>query len=210
MTEIYNKLSEIQQNLNAPKNQFNSFGKYKYRNCEDILEALKPLLGECCVTLSDEMVMVGERFYIKATAFLWSEGSSIGVSAYARESLDKKGMDSAQITGAASSYARKYALNGLFLIDDNKDADTDENTVQQNNPQAQQQYQDDDKPWYNDLDKDYGEISDQIVSGKKTAKQIIEHLCKSFKVNKEVRASIKDMVSDNNDVIDTEQPNHQG
>ena len=119
-------LAAIQQKLKAPKNQFNSFGKYNYRNCEDILEAVKPLLGEAVVLLSDEIIMVGDRVYVKATATLRFEELSVSVSASARESLDKKGMDSAQITGAASSYARKYALNGLFLIDDTKDADSGE------------------------------------------------------------------------------------
>jgi len=134
------KLSEIQQKLKAPKNQRNTFGNYNYRNCEDILEALKPLLGESIVTISDEIVQIGDRFYVKATARFMEDANTgeVGsinwmykvkeVTAYARESLEKKGMDSAQITGAASSYARKYALNGLFLIDDTKDADHDDNS----------------------------------------------------------------------------------
>ena len=120
---------QIQSELKAPKGQYNSFGKYKYRSCEDILEAVKPLCVKYGVilTLSDEIVQVGERYYIKATANLSKEGcSDVSVTAYAREALDKKGMDDSQITGTASSYARKYALNGLFCIDDTKDADTDE------------------------------------------------------------------------------------
>ena len=121
-------LNKIQRELKAPKNQMNNFGNYKYRSCEDILEAVKPLLGEATLTLSDEMVMLGDRFYVKATATLNEKGtfgvsSGASCSAFARESLEKKGMDTAQITGAASSYARKYALNGLFCIDDTKDAD---------------------------------------------------------------------------------------
>lgn len=123
---ILEKLSDIQTRLNAPKNQFNSFGKYKYRSCEGILEALKPLLKEhaLSVTLSDEIVQVGNRIYVKATASLSDiEGGTTTASAYAREPEIKKGMDDSQITGAASSYARKYALNGLFCIDDVKDAD---------------------------------------------------------------------------------------
>lgn len=123
------ELLQIQSELKAPKGQYNSFGKYKYRSCEDILEAVKPLCVKYGVilTLSDEIVQVGERYYIKATARLRKEGGSdILVTAYAREALDKKGMDDSQITGTASSYARKYALNGLFCIDDTKDADTDE------------------------------------------------------------------------------------
>lgn len=122
-------LNEIQQKLKAPKGQKNTFGDYKYRSCEDILEAVKPLLGESTLTLSDEIVQIGDRYYIKATAALRKgDTDRISVTAYARESDVKKGMDSAQVTGAASSYARKYALNGLFCIDDTKDPDTDANT----------------------------------------------------------------------------------
>lgn len=116
----------IQQELNVPKGRFNSFGKYKYRSCEDILVAVKPLLGKTNSTLnlSDEMVAVGNRIYVKATATLLTEdGKTYRASAYAREDETKKGMDGAQITGSASSYARKYALNGLFSIDDTKDTD---------------------------------------------------------------------------------------
>lgn len=122
-------LLQIQSELKAPKGQYNSFGKYKYRSCEDILEAAKPICAKYGVvlTLSDELVNIGERYYIKATARLVDdEGNSEAVTAYAREEETKKGMDGSQITGTASSYARKYALNGLFLIDDTKDADTDE------------------------------------------------------------------------------------
>lgn len=127
---IYEKLSSIQNELKAPKGNHNSFGNYKYRSAEDILEAVKPLLkaNKLVLTLSDELVQVGERYYIKATARLINTEAleSVEVDAYARESLNKKGMDDSQITGTASSYARKYAMNGLFNIDDTKDADTDE------------------------------------------------------------------------------------
>lgn len=122
------QLTRIQQNLKAPKNQFNDFGKYKYRSCEDILEAVKPLLNGCLLTISDEVVEIGGRVYVKATATFVTDNNTISVSAFARESETKKGMDDSQITGSASSYARKYALNGLFLIDDTKDADTMDNT----------------------------------------------------------------------------------
>ena len=127
------QLIEIQKELKAPKGQYNSFGKYKYRSAEDILEAVKPLLHKygCQLTLSDDIVLVGDRFYVKATASITADGEAVSVSAFAREDLDKKGMDGSQITGTASSYARKYALNGLFLIDDTKDADTDEFANQQ-------------------------------------------------------------------------------
>jgi len=123
---IYNKLNQIQTRLNAPKNQYNSFGKYKYRSCEDILEGLKPLLKEQGVSLiiSDDIMLVGDRYYVKATATLFDGENIVSTSAMARESKEKKGMDSAQVTGSTSSYARKYALNGLFAIDDSKDSDT--------------------------------------------------------------------------------------
>lgn len=128
---IIEKLAIIQQELIAPKNQFNSFGKYNYRSCEDILEGLKPCLKKvnAAVTVTDEIVLVGERYYVKATAILHdAEGAGkIVNTAYAREEDSKKGMDASQVTGATSSYARKYALNGLFCIDDVKDADTRDN-----------------------------------------------------------------------------------
>lgn len=135
MSELYKKVQEIQTHLKAPKNLYNSFGKYKYRNAEGICEAVKPLLAEhgLILTLSDELVAVGERYYVKATATICSDvEEKLSVSAFARESFDKKGMDDSQITGTASSYARKYALNGLFLLDDTKDADTDEYSNENN------------------------------------------------------------------------------
>ena len=130
------KLIRIQQELKAPKGQFNSFGKYKYRSCEDILEAVKPLLDkyQVALTLSDEITEVGSRIYVRATANLFDGESDEAYTnvAWAREDDVKKGMDGSQITGTASSYARKYCLNGLFLIDDTKDADTDEYQKQNN------------------------------------------------------------------------------
>lgn len=125
---IYEKLLLIQSELKAPKSQYNSFGKYNYRNCEDILEAFKPLGAKynAAVMISDEIVLIGERYYVKATAKLidTENGASIENIAFAREEEKKAGMDSSQITGSCSSYARKYALNGLFAIDDTKDSDT--------------------------------------------------------------------------------------
>lgn len=122
------RLIEIQKELKAPKGQYNSFGKYKYRNCEDILEAVKPLLAarDLFITLNDDIIAVNERYYVKATATIFdNEGKEIAhTTAYAREEESKKGMDGSQVTGASSSYARKYALNGLFAIDDTKDSDT--------------------------------------------------------------------------------------
>lgn len=127
---IVEKLMRIQTEIKAPKNLYNNFGKYHYRNAEGICEAVKPYLQKekCALTLKDEIVEVGNRIYVKATATLVDCETNIEfeTTAYARESLEKKGMDDSQITGTASSYARKYALNGLFLLDDTKDADTDE------------------------------------------------------------------------------------
>lgn len=124
------KLMRIQTEIKAPKNLYNSFGKYKYRNAEGICEAVKPYLAKenVSLTLMDEIVEIGGRVYVKAYAMLrdCESPESISVSAFAREASEKKGMDDSQITGTASSYARKYALNGLFLLDDTKDADTDE------------------------------------------------------------------------------------
>ena len=128
MNELNKKLAAIQKELKAPKSQFNSFGNYNYRSCEDILEAVKPLLGDISLTISDEVVNIGDRYYVKAHATIDDGDHFISAIAYAREPESKKGMDESQITGATSSYARKYALNGLFAIDDTKDADTQDNT----------------------------------------------------------------------------------
>jgi len=116
-------LNKIQKELKAPKGQYNSFGKYYYRNCEDILEAVKPLLGEGTLILEDEVVNIGNHNYVKATAVLKEGDEIVSATAYAREAVDQKGMNDSQITGSTSSYARKYALNGLFCIDDTKDSD---------------------------------------------------------------------------------------
>lgn len=125
---VYEKLANVQAALKAPKGQYNSFGKYKYRSCEDIVESVKPLLKQngLLLTMTDEIVNIGERFYVKAFAQIidTADGAVITVSALAREEDSKKGMDGSQVTGASSSYARKYALNGLFAIDDNKDSDS--------------------------------------------------------------------------------------
>ena len=128
MSKAYAKLMAIQQELKAPKNQKNTFGGYNYRSCEDILEALKPLLSKnnATITISDSLEMLGHRYYVKATAKLIcvESGEYAESTAYAREAEDRKGMDTSQVTGSTSSYARKYALNGLFAIDDVKDADS--------------------------------------------------------------------------------------
>ena len=205
MSEIYKKLAEIQQALNAPKGQWNDFSNFHYRSCEDILEALKPLLGDYSVTLSDEMVMLGERFYVKATAALRNEGASICMHAFAREAENKKGMDSGQLTGATSSYARKYALNGLFLIDDNKDADSHDNSEPSRQKTTLElgagkasagQAEELEKPWYNDFDKHKDMMREQISGGQTTPDQIMTNLCDRYKVNKDVRAKIKGLANE--------------
>lgn len=134
---IFEKLQAVQTELKVPKGQYNDFGKYKYRSCEDILEAVKPVLAahRAAITVGDELCLIGERYYIKAIARFWdidTPAENIENTAYAREPEAKKGMDESQITGTASSYARKYALGGLLLIDDTKDADTNEYTTQIN------------------------------------------------------------------------------
>lgn len=133
MSDFMKAVAKIQKELKAPKNQRNKFGNYNYRNQEDILEAVKPLLGDLVLTVNDEMVVMGTehntRVYVKSTATITDGTNSISNSAFAREAVEQKGMADAQLTGATSSYARKYALNGLFLIDDTKDADSDEVTA---------------------------------------------------------------------------------
>lgn len=125
MKKIYSELSRIQQELKAPKNLYNNFGKYKYRNAEGILEAVKPILNGLSLIINDDLQYIGNRYYIKATATLTDGEESVSASAFAREDETKKGMDGCQITGACSSYARKYALNALLMIDDSKDSDDD-------------------------------------------------------------------------------------
>jgi len=127
---LIERLAKIQKNLVAPKSQRNNFGKYNYRSCEDILEGLKLVLDGLVVTISDDITVIADRVYVKATVTLTDGENSITNTALAREALTKKGMDESQITGACSSYARKYALNGMFLIDDNKDADSMDNKKQ--------------------------------------------------------------------------------
>lgn len=125
MENLITKLTKVQAGLKAPKGQFNKFGNYAYRSCEDILEAVKPLLLEngLLLTITDDLVMVGNRIYIKATVKVTDGKNSVENTAFAREEESKKGMDGSQVTGASSSYARKYALNGMFCIDDTKDSD---------------------------------------------------------------------------------------
>lgn len=198
-----NKLQEIQHRLKAPKGQYNSFGKYKYRSCEDILEAVKPILNEvgCTLTLSDEPMLIGDRYYIKATVRLRGEGIDEVVTAYARESETKTGMDASQITGTASSYARKYALNGLFCIDDTKDADTDEYANQTAKKQApaptpapekkkEKQVFDSSHPhWQTALDA--------MVAGKGSLKELQQHYIISASVEKAITDYLNEHIKHN-------------
>ena len=181
MADLVKKLATIQSRLKAPKNQYNSFGKYKYRSCEDILEALKPLANEqgCTITIEDSPIMVGEWHYIQATATLSDGYNSKSVKAYARESETKSGMDSSQITGTASSYARKYALNGLFAIDDTKDADTMDNR-QKTEPKAETD------PTANELAK----VKAQLKQAKTGAE--INSVYKPY-LNSELRAQVYEL-----------------
>lgn len=138
--KLHEKLLAIQTKLKAPKGQYNKFGNFNYRSAEDILEAVKPLNAEqgVLLTITDEIKEIGGRVYVVATATVTDGTDELKVSAFAREPENKKGMDESQITGATSSYARKYALNGLYAIDDNKDADTDEHKQQQDNAPKKQ------------------------------------------------------------------------
>lgn len=150
MGNLKEKLMEVQSELKAPKGQFNLFGKYKYRSCEDVLEALKPLLKKqgLILIITDDIKMIGDRFYIQANVTLsdTETGDVLNCSAFAREEENKKGMDGSQVTGAASSYARKYALNGMFCIDDNKDFDDSANDQNKAKKMEQQPQQTTDKP----------------------------------------------------------------
>ena len=155
------------------------------------MEAVKPLLEkrEAHLILTDEMINAGDRFYIKATATVWQGDKEIAsATGYAREALTKKGMDDSQITGTASSYARKYALNGLFAIDDAKDADTDEHQNQQDKSPDKPE---DDKPWYNDFEQHKDMMSDKIGDGESTADEIIANLRKNYKVSRKTAEQIK-------------------
>ena len=158
------ELIAIQSELKAPKSQFNKFGGYKYRKAEDILEAVKPLLAKqkCTLIITDDVVLIGNRIYVKATATIKNEkGECETTTGWAREEETKKGMDGSQITGASSSYARKYALNGLFAIDDNADSDTTNDGQQQTQQQAQTQARQQATPQYhtNDLNEGLAYLS---------------------------------------------------
>ena len=203
--DVYEKLHEVQQKLEAPKNQYNSFGKYNYRSNEDILNALKPILSavNAVVVQSDDVVSIGSRNYIKATStFICVETKeTVSNTAIARESETKKGMDDAQITGSTSSYARKYSLNGLFAIDDTKDPDTQKppNGDTKKPPTGAQQ-QNNDKPWLNEKDRDgntletYKQVETAIKSGKMTVNQLFN----SFKISKLLQEKLRKLEPNNN------------
>ena len=173
------ELIAIQSELNAPKTLFNKFGGYHYRSAETILEALKPLLKKhgCYLTISDDVVIVGERYYTKASLTLKNlEGVEVCVTAFAREEESKKGMDGSQITGASSSYARKYALNGMFAIDDTKDAD-------ENN--THEEKKDDGKPWLNKGTPQFDAAHKYVIEGGSIA-----DVEKKYKLSKEVKEQL--------------------
>ena len=171
--EFIEKIVAIQSELKAPKGQYNSFGKYNYRSCEDILEGVKPLLTKhgLVLTIQDSIDLIGDRFYVKATATITDGKDEISTSAYARESLDKKGMDASQVTGATSSYARKYALNGLLAIDDTKDADTMDNSKK---PVQQTQ-----ETVYN-----WNSLKTRAVQGGISEEELVHYVTETFKVSK--------------------------
>ena len=184
---IYEKLAIIQSKLKAPKSQFNKFGNYNYRNCEDILEALKPLETETktVVILTDDLVEIGNRHYVKATATLadTEKIDFICVTSYAREEESKKGMDGSQVTGAASSYARKYALNGLFGIDDNKDSDTTNKGAQgeEKLPEKPKEYK------CNDCGKPFADFTD--TKGKKWTAGQVYHMAEGKNTDGKARCN---------------------
>lgn len=167
------RVGDIQHKLKAPKGQYNSFGKYNYRSCEDILEGVKPLLKEhnLALLIDDEIVQIGERYYVKATAKITDGREVVSATAYAREPDTKKGMDESQITGATSSYARKYALNALLCIDDTKDADTMDNSKK---PVQQTQ-----ETVYN-----WNSLKTRAVQGGISEDDLVHYVTETFKVSK--------------------------
>lgn len=189
-------LTAIQNELKAPKNQYNSFGKYKYRSCEDILEAVKPLLKkhDCTLTITDEVIEVGGMVFIEAQCVLLSGDDEVIVRAQAGIDPNRKGMDIAQSFGSSSSYARKYALNGLFLIDDTKDADaTNDHGKTQNAPVQKQTTPPTPKAEriiVNEGDENFMKIVQGVASGKATIKQALD----KFNISEQVEASLKEKI----------------
>lgn len=188
------ELIQIQQELKAPKWQYNSFWKYHYRSCEDIVEAVKPLLAQknCVLVISDEIVDVWWRIYVKATATLKSEWWEISVSAYAREEESKKWMDSAQLTWSTSSYARKYALNGLFCIDDTKDSDSTNTHGKEEKKTTSEEKTGDDKQRFNDTNFD--NFKNAIMEWKvsyENSGEALKEIYKKYKVSKKMQEQVK-------------------
>lgn len=169
-------LSKIQQELKAPKSQWNKFSKFKYRSCEDILGAVKPLLGDAVITISDDVEMIGDRFYVKSTATISLKGDSVSCVGWAREQSTQKGMDEAQITGSVSSYARKYALNGLLAIDDQSDPDRGVGSSA--------------LPAYSLTSADLSSMIIDVSSGRATPESIIKFLKASYTVTPEMAEKI--------------------
>ena len=181
---------KIQEELKAPKNQRNNFGNYNYRSAEDIIEAVKPIAHKYnyYLNISDEVVEIGGRIYVRATASLRTENNNIASQAtgFAREEETKKGMDGAQITGAASSYARKYALNGLLAIDDTKDADATNTHDKTEVTVAKTENAPQEKPWLSKEHPDFNKIKEAIKSGQRTMAQLRD----KYKVSKAVEAEL--------------------
>lgn len=198
MSDFYKKMIKVQATLNAPKGQFNSFGKYHYRSCEDIMGALKPLLAAegLFQSVSDEIVMIGDRHYVKATVTVTDGQTSVTNSALAREDRDKKGMDGAQVTGAASSYARKYALNGMWNIDDSKDADTNEFRDQQAR-QAKNEVKQQAKPSLSVIEGQTLTAVNQWANEGMSAEHICEKLSSKYSLSASVIEHVKSITSGN-------------
>ena len=198
MTDFYKKLIKVQATLNAPKSQFNSFGKYHYRSCEDIMGALKPLLAAegLFQHVSDEIVMIGDRHYVKATVTVTDGELSVSNSALAREDRDKKGMDGAQVTGASSSYARKYALNGMWNIDDSKDADTNEFRDQQAR-QAKNEIKQQSKPTLERIEGQTLNAVTQWANEGMSAEHICERLGSKYALSASAIEHVKSITSGN-------------
>jgi sugar diacid utilization regulator len=189
---LHKKLAEIQKKLKAPKGQFNKFGNYSYRSCEDILEAVKPLLGDLSLIIDDTIELIGDRYYVVARVELSDGQDSVSARAYAREAQTKKGMDDAQITGAAGSYARKYALNGLFAIDDTKDADSTNDYGKKEMPGKQE----------NKLDESKQKLFKEIGNNKLNESQLskFRKSCKAIKTMSDIdsiRETLKQYVVEN-------------
>ena len=200
------ELQEIQAKLKAPKGQYNAFGKYKYRSCEDIIEAVKPYLAasKCILTMSDELVLIWERYYIKATATLTnSEWATFTTTWYAREEESKKWMDGSQVTWASSSYARKYALNWLFAIDDWVDSDKTNNgsSVQNETSKTDKSDAEEYKPRFN---KEQLENFTKIASHYENAEEALKIIKTKYRIWKEKEAEVKKLyeslktINDNN------------